>query len=463
MMEQDLAKKAEVLGKLALSEVGSGDFSAAVKHSQEALKLYQKLGDLPNVAMAHVGLARLFAAGRLGFGNEAKALEHAEAALAIVEPGPDAIEKASLYQLLAHLHLHADVPATSMVWAQKAVDLFQKLGMFMGTSLGTAQARTGEVDKGIEYQEKNWEPTLQGGNPLAMTACGHEIILTHTLVRNTPRALEWAETIVPAVTKAGQAFGNTVNRAVVLMYTLCGEHSNAREMREMVELLDSEIPIGRCYLEDSGSPGFLYLRLGDWDKARDILERAVLAYEDRRNFSAANFCSVTLGSLNLELGNYAKAEELLLRSLEICHKGGNVVFELWVLPVLAELYLKMGQPEKAAGYVDRGFELLKPDQNWYGLPAPMHLARGMLATARQDWDAAAESFDKAIEVNRQYQLPWDEAKTLYERGLMYLARGQEGDREKALADMDEALAIFQRVGARKDVEKVLGRKEMLGR
>jgi tetratricopeptide (TPR) repeat protein len=132
-----------------------------------------------------------------------------------------------------------------------------------------------------------------------------------------------------------------------------------------------------------------------------------------------------------------------------------------VLPVLAELYLKTGQPEKTAEYVNRGFELMKPDQNWYGLPAPMHLARGMLAIARKDWDTATESFDKAIQINRQYQLPWDEAKTLYERGLMYLARGDKGDRDKTHEDLDEALAIFQKVGAKKDAEKVLRKKEML--
>jgi tetratricopeptide (TPR) repeat protein len=92
----------------------------------------------------------------------------------------------------------------------------------------------------------------------------------------------------------------------------------------------------------------------------------------------------------------------------------------------------------------------------------MHLAKGMLATARQDWRTAAESFDKAIQINRQYQLPWDEARTLYERGLMYLARRRKADREKAHEDLDEALAIFQKVGAKKDVEKVLRKKKRLG-
>jgi tetratricopeptide (TPR) repeat protein len=133
-----------------------------------------------------------------------------------------------------------------------------------------------------------------------------------------------------------------------------------------------------------------------------------------------------------------------------------------VLPALAELYLKTGKPDKAAEYVDRGFELLKPDRSWYGLPAPIYLAKGMLAAARQDWNTAVESFDKSVQINSQYQLPWDEAKTLYERGLMYLSRGRKGDREKAHEDLDEALAIFQKVGAKKDVEKVLRKKEMLG-
>jgi len=44
---------------------------------------------------------------------------------------------------------------------------------------------------------------------------------------------------------------------------------------------------------------------------------------------------------------------------------------------------------------------------------------------------------------------------------MYLARLGKGDRDKAHENLDEALALFQKVGAKKDVEKVLRKKEML--
>ena len=461
-MDEELAKKAEVLTKLAYTTWFASDFGAAIKHSQEALKIYQKLGDLDNVAKMHAHLARLTIGAPVGLGNEGKALEHAEAALAILEPGPDTVDKALIYQSLARLNLHKDEPATSVVWAQKAVCLFGKLGMFMGTSLGTSQARVGEIDKGIEYQENNWETTLQGGNAFATFMCGDDIILTHTMVRNIPRALEWGERVLLEITKMGDVGLGLINATLLLTYTLSGQISKAMEWCQYVESsLEQRFPRHPGLLEDSASRGFLYLRLGEWDKTREYLEWALPVNEDRRNFVAANACCFTLGSFNLEMGDYPKAEELLLKSLGICQKGGNVVSELWVLPVLAELYLKMGQPGEATEYANRGFELMKPEQDWYGLPAPMYLARAMLAALRKDWDTATDSFDKAIRINRQYQLPWDEARTLYERGLMYLARGGKGDRDKAHEDLDEALAIFQKVGAKKDAEKVLRKKEML--
>jgi tetratricopeptide (TPR) repeat protein len=459
-MDEELAKKAEILKNLASAEAYGGDYSAALKHGQEALKLYEKLGDLPNLVLAHTMLGSIFAEGPLVLQDQAKALEHLEAARLLAEPGPNTPEKAFFYTATGHYYVHADKLATSVTWAQKAEDVAGKLGTFVCTPLGTAQARMGELDKGMEYQEKNWELYVQSGDPLGIVLSGHQIILTRTLARNIPLALKWERIVRPEVAKISRASPNAVNRSLVLTYTLSGEISKAMEKCQIAQSFDANAA-ATCWLEDSASLGFLYLRAGDWDRARQVLEEALPLHDDGHNTVAVKAFYFVLGSLSLEEGNFPKAEELLLKSLEICRNGGNVLFELWVLPVLAELHLKTGQPDKAAEYVDRGFELMKPDQNWYGLPAPMYLARGMLAAARKDWGTATESFDKAIQINRQYQLPWDEAKTLYERGLMYLARGGKGDRDKAHEDLDKALAIFQKVGARKDVEKVLRKKEML--
>jgi len=152
-MDEELAKKAEILKNLASAEAYGGDYSAALKHGQEALKLYEKLGDLPNLVLEHTILVGILAEGPLLLQDQAKALEHLEAARLLAEPGPDTPEKAFFYTLVAHQYLHTDEPATSVTWARKAEDLAGKLGTFVGTPLGTAQARMGELDKGMQYQE----------------------------------------------------------------------------------------------------------------------------------------------------------------------------------------------------------------------------------------------------------------------------------------------------------------------
>jgi tetratricopeptide (TPR) repeat protein len=468
MTEEDLTKKLQLLENLAVVSSAQMDYDAALGYAKSALELCIKLGDKQKTMRAHMGLWNIYQ----GLGREDLALEHLEAARTMVEQDPDSTEKGMLYQRIAHAYLHLGQPATALSWAQKAVDIFAALGVPMGSrlkaasGLGTAWTYTGRVDEGIAYNEDVWDPVVKKGNSLVIGILGQQLTLSLALLRDVPKARKWGEKALPEATKFGiPSIEVFLRRPLALIYTLSGEVAQAEESCQALETIRNKysvaVPGGICPFEDVAGIGFHYLRQGEWDKARDYLEEAIAAHKDRNDLAAVDACSFVLGSLTLEEGNLPEAEELLLKSLEICGKGGNVLFELWVLPVLAELRLKMGQLDKAQEHVDRGFELMKPDQNWYGLPSSMYMARGMLAVARRDWETATDSFDKAVEVNREYQLPWDEARTLYERGLMYLARGSKGDRDKAHQDLDAALAIFQKVGARKDVEKVLRKKEML--
>jgi hypothetical protein len=131
-----------------------------------------------------------------------------------------------------------------------------------------------------------------------------------------------------------------------------------------------------------------------------------------------------------------------------------VLFELWVLPVLVELYLATGRREAAADGVARGFALLTPGQNWRGLPAPMHLARATVAAAGGRWADAEHDFEAAVALTRRYGLPFDEARTLAAWGAMYAARGARDDRERARERLGPALALFERVDAARDAAKV---------
>ncbi len=450
-------KKADLLVKLASMSVfvtSDAEADRVLAHAESALPLFERLGDKRSLLNTYLNLATLYIGGYWDSTKEDKALKHLEAAAALAEEDPDSVEKGLTYQRMAHLYLHRGQPAMALPWAQRATDLFARLRVPIGTALGTALTYTGRIDEGIAYNEKNWEPVLKGANPLVIGILGHELSLTLALVRDVPRAREWGEQALAELLKSrSPVFEGLLRRPLALIYSLSGEVSKAEEACQAARAIQTKTKRG-CYWEDAASMGFHPLRQGEWEIAKEYLERMIPTYQEMNQLAAVGAYSFTLGSLNLERENHARAEELLSKSLTICRNGGNVLFELWVLPVLCELYLKVGNPAKAAECVTRGFELLKPDQNWYGLPAPIHLAKGMLSGARKKWDEAAQSFEKAIAINRQYQLPWDEAKALYEWGLMHLARGRAGDREKVRERLGSALEIFQRVGAKKDVEKI---------
>jgi class 3 adenylate cyclase/tetratricopeptide (TPR) repeat protein len=458
--ENDLEKRAEVLKKLANVTYPVLDMNDSLNYAESALELYEKLGDKHNELNMRMHITMLYIGGHWDGAKEDKALQHLEKMAAIVEEEPDSVEKGLIYQRTSHLYLHRGQPATTLAWAQKAVDVFDRLSAPMGTSMGTALTYTGRINDGIAYNEKNWDPVLKASIPLIISVLGHELSLTLALVRNVSRAKKWGEQALSEVKKAGPMFEGYLWRTLTLIYALSGETIKAEEACQTEKKIESKTLVG-CYFEDATCIGFHYLRKGEWNKAREYLEWALRIHQDRNNGAAVSACSFTLGSLELEQKNYPEAKKLLLRSLDICRKGGNVIFELWVLPVLCELHLKMGQPDKAAGYVDRGFELLKPDQDWFGLPALMYMAKGMLATEVQDWKTATEFFEKGIDLNKKYQLLWDEAKTCYELGIMFLTRNRKEDRESARQKFDFALEIFEKIGAKKDIEKVLNQKELL--
>jgi tetratricopeptide (TPR) repeat protein len=458
LTDDEVRQQAQALKQLATVTNYLGEADASLRYAESGVELYEKLDDKRNAVALHLHITTLYTQQWDG-AREDMGLKHLEAAAALVEDGPDSVEKALVYQRTGHLYLHRTQPTTTLEWAQRAVDMLARLGVPMGTSLGTALTYTGRIDEGIAYSEKNWEPVRKAAIPVVMAVMGHELSLTLALARDVPRATLWGERVLPEVVKASPTFEAMLRRPLLFAYTLGGEVSAAEDTCQAIERIEARTLLG-CIYEDAAAIGFYYLRRGEWDKAGGYLERAIARYRDRNNHAALCACTLVHGMLNLERGDLQGAEELLVRSLEMSEAGGNVLVALWALPALSELYLRTDRLARATEQLERGFALLEPGQRWYGAPVPLLVARGELAGGCRQWEQAERSFEEAIAISRQYRLPWDEARALYQSGLMRLARGHHGDQERASRQLADARDIFQRTGARKDMEKALAGKEV---
>ena len=83
--------------------------------------------------------------------------------------------------------------------------------------------------------------------------------------------------------------------------------------------------------------------------------------------------------------------------------------------------------------------------------------RGQLFRAQKRWNESIEYFEKSIE----HKLPKTESNVymsakygLWEYAQVYVERNQEGDKQKAISLLNQALEIFQKMHAKKDIDKV---------
>jgi class 3 adenylate cyclase len=169
-----------------------------------------------------------------------------------------------------------------------------------------------------------------------------------------------------------------------------------------------------------------------------------------------------LGWLDLERGDFGAAKVHFLESAAYCQAAADNPPELYARALLVQVCSKSRELEEAGEHMRRARELFSLSPDWLGLAAEVHLAEGVLAAAQKRWPEAEAAFQQAVAINQQYHLPYYEARSLLEWAEMCSSRSGAGDSERGLELLDQALAIFQRVQAKKMVEKVVaGRRALI--
>lgn len=174
---------------------------------------------------------------------------------------------------------------------------------------------------------------------------------------------------------------------------------------------------------------------GDVDGAREAFALARLAGHDPVPGEAL---------LELQVADPSRAWLRITTSLE----GRDRLARARLLRAAIEIALASGRREAAIGFRDE----LRAVADEFGSPgfgAWADHADGMLALDARDAPAAVTAFRSALGYFRRQGLRCDQA-----RMLAWLAAGHEadGDRARAVHLRDEATAMFERMGARADVE-----------
>ena len=465
-LEAEPHQQAEVLEKLALA-TALGRGKGALIYLEKALSIYETLGDRKKASAVHLRLGRPHGLVL----DRGKAHPHNVKAVALLEPEGESPQLAQGYvQLgwdLAHGHgLNSE--AVSLM--EKGLSQAERLGDVVGVieaarMLGHVLVyHTGEIERGLKLFQRGYEEVRNQGDLVRLSEVASELSQEYAYLRDAEEAHLCAEQAIQASRQAGTIRGQTLS-ALALAWA-CSLRGDATATLLNLDTAQQLARKAGVEVTQVGNPPFfvvnsrVHVFLGNWDKAETELLQ-LLEFANQIHLPTLRFLWVapTLGWLYLESGNLDGAKAHLDEAVAFAHARGDLPPELFARALSAQVACHSGELEEGEAHLRRAQEILSNGSGWCGLAAEVYLAEGILASARQDWVQGEASFQRAVQVNRQYHLPYYEARTLLEWGQMYLLRHGAGDREQGIILLDQALVIFQRIQAGKMVERVLSLRE----
>jgi predicted ATPase/KaiC/GvpD/RAD55 family RecA-like ATPase len=456
--ESNMQERARVLEVLAGIQELVGEFDACLKSLDEALLLRQQLEEKENVAR----LCRKIAHAWVMKGDSAKAKEYFGKTQEILETLPEGVELASLYVGMADMFWRSMEPPKAIALAERALEVAKKLNAC--EIIASSYMVLGSIflmnnrKKAVECYKEALKVALDNRN-MGAAAGAYSLLGSPTMgEEDSEKCLEYAQKGYELAKKVGAISGQAFNGGnLAVIYTGMGDMDAALLVSDEAVALNRKsgnlhfLPLSLMNL------GYVYLIQGEWDKSEKLLNEGLAIAQKMNNMVATAYASWLIGSLLLEKGEYPKAKEFAEKAYYICEKAGARYWQASFLGLLIRANLERGELEKAEAQVDSlqqlAQELKKPEISG---PAMNH--RAMLLRVQKKYDESIAIFEIALQGAetrglRRWSVYSFAKYLLFEYARVYWERNQEGDKQKARNLLNQALELFRKMNAKKDVEK----------
>ena len=444
------ADAAAVRDKLGLTLGIAAQYDAALEALDQAAETHRALGDWQSLMRTVAAIGQVHAVR----GTVDDGIGRIQALLARFEVDRASPGLAALYAKLAQLYFLAGRYGEQLIAAERAVELARDVA-------------------DVKLQA---EVTWMHGLALACTQ----------RLEDGTRAMEEASRLAEAI---GDLF--TLSHALnnlAIWYGNRGEHARSRSCSERALEVAEQLGDPALVMHMASQRGAVAEYTGAWDQARAFYERALAISRQIGPvfFSAAPLCE--LGHLCLCKGDWDAACRYLEEALAIAERVGSLWDLLRAQRMLAEHDLLRGRPEAAQARVTPLLD--RPDLKDHELSADLLLVQAwahldldevaradevvtqavtraraggggvtvmdalrvqaMVATRQERWMEAERIMEEGLALAHTLRYAYGEGRFLHVYGLMLAHKGEPGPARERL---EAALAIFQRLGVRKDAER----------
>jgi tetratricopeptide (TPR) repeat protein len=186
----------------------------------------------------------------------------------------------------------------------------------------------------------------------------------------------------------------------------------------------------------------LRVRQGNWEGLEELLDEGLTIAENSRDLQGVSIVRSALGELELLRGGPQQAAEHVDRA--VITEGGP-----WVAPGIVRIYLEVGEEDRAEEMLTSLLKKCREGGLGHTLADALDV-EALLRTRQGRSEEAEADFAEALELAHSMGWVFHEGRVRLDRGMM---RAQRGDAEPARTDLQEARAIFTRLGARPYLER----------
>lgn len=414
---------------------------------EPAVRAYRRLGDSEGVARATIHMA--CTEGMRVNAKEGQRLLQPLLASSVLE-SLSAETAAELFALIATIPVFANSHEEQLAAAEKAV----KYARLAGNETLLAQGELGRAYAHFEL--------------------GH---IAH--------AAELINAALPLIESAGTALSHFQAIAVLIgMNFMRAEMPAARAHIERCLDITQRLEDPAMHAYATTLLGWWHFSVGDWASAREQYERAMALLSDTGPTWATSYAYYHLGQLQALTGRFAEAEELLARAHTLAEQSNELQALRWVtiaqathdllrgraqqaveriLPMLdqpgyqerdvtmlltrlARAYLMLGDVEQADNVSAQAIARCRAEPNLQFLVEALSI-RALVCARLGRRDEAAEAIAEGLKLARDIAYPLGEAQAREAAGLLAAAVTATDSSSEARQQLEQALAIYERLGA----------------
>jgi tetratricopeptide (TPR) repeat protein len=403
---RDLEGVGRVTARIGWAHRYRGTPQEGITQIQPLLDLLAWSGPSPGLASLHLALAYLY----MGSGRYRECLEAAEQAGELARAVGDErvlagaeMRRGTVFVILGQMDEALHVLEQSVQLAEAVGDL-ETLGIALN-NLGNTYLKAGELQKARAALERGLELLRRTGSAgnigFQMLSLGEVL----TYAGEWEQAAAWVERGGETISSVGASW------------------------------FAAYIPLYR---------GHLALRQGRWEEAHSNLQEVLTLAQPIGDTQALHSAHWLLAELEL-LERRAEQAQARLEPLV----AEDSPFLVALCATLAWAYLELGEMDRAAETVDRALRIARDRQLRLDLPTALQV-HGMVLAQCDAWKDADAAFGDAVSLAHAMPYPYAEARARERWGMVCRERRKP---EQARKNLEEALGIFRRLGARKDVER----------